>query len=101
VGWRIGARFPETPLRPDQVWVPPTHQPIPQVAGMKRPELKDDSSSAGAEVKNTWGYASDPPYVFLKCRLIMYKNNFTLHFRLPERKVRPKKLCETYLKLLI
>jgi hypothetical protein len=65
----VGARF-FSPHRPDWFWGPPSLLSngywVASSLEVKRPGREaDHSPPTNAEVKNTWIYASTPPYVFM------------------------------------
>jgi hypothetical protein len=76
-----------SPPRPHRPWAPPSQCLswgfIPEV---KRPGREAGHSPPfSADVKNVWGYASTPPYVFMAWCLIKHKENFTFTFTLWRR----------------
>jgi hypothetical protein len=62
------------PTQPPIQWVPGALTP-----GVKRPGREADHSlPTSAEVKNTWGYAPFPQYVFMAWSLGKCRENFTV-----------------------
>jgi hypothetical protein len=48
--------------------------------GVERPGREaDHSPPTSAEVKNSWGYTSIPPLVFMAGRLVKHRDNLTFH----------------------
>jgi hypothetical protein len=60
-----------------------TQPSIQWILGTLTPRVKqlghkaDYSPPSSAEVKNAWSYASTPPYIFMACCLVKYRDNFT------------------------
>jgi hypothetical protein len=92
LGWTTAARFPEGArifsLR-HRVHTGSGSHPASNPAGteflssrIKRPDREAETSPpSNAQVKNAWRCTSTPPYVFMACCLVKYKDTFT--FTLP------------------